>query len=134
MAFDGHYLKVGTTVFPNSLLAKSGYENTPNQETDKNSYIDGKGGLHRTILSTTRSTVKFRTIDSLSYGQKIIIKAFFIPRSVITLEYWNDEDDDYKTARFYVPPVTYVHKGQDKYKQPLYEGLEITLIAYEGDQ
>jgi hypothetical protein len=134
MAFSGYYIKVNGTTFPNSLLAQEGYEDTPNQQTDKNSYVDGRGALHRNVLEVTRSSVKFRTIDGLTYGQKLIVKAFFIPRTVITMEYWNDEDDAYKTARFYVPTITYVHKSQDRNKLPIYKALEIEFIAYEGDQ
>lgn len=134
MAFEGYYIKVNGTTFPNDLLAKEGYSNTPCIRTDKNSYVDGKGALHRTILPVKRSTLKINTIDGFTYGQKLIMKAFFIPRDVITITYWNDETDAYETARFYVPEITYIHKSQDKYKQPIYKALEIEFIAYEGDQ
>lgn len=133
MAFNGYYIKVNGNTFPNSLIAKEGYSNTPNQRTDKNSYVDGRGALHRNILPVQRSTVKIRTIDDFTYGQKLIIKSFFIPRDVVTMEYWNDETDAYETSRFYVPDIEYVHKSQRK-GQPIYKALELTFIAYEGDQ
>lgn len=134
MVFDGHYIKVNGTAFPNSLLNLDGYSNTPNQRTDKNSYVDGYGGLNRTILPVKRSTVEIKTIDSFTYGQKIIMQAFFIPRDVITMEYWNDETNVYETAKFYVPDIKYTHKNQTKSKIPIYRALEITFIAYKGDQ
>jgi hypothetical protein len=134
MAFQGYYIKVNGTTFPNSLLNREGYSNTPNQRTDKNSYVDGRGALHRNILPVKRSTVKIKTLDGFTYGQKLIIKAFFIPRDVITMEYWNDETDEYEIARFYVPDIEYTHKSQDRHGQPIYNALEITFIAYEGDQ
>lgn len=134
MAFDGHYIKVNGTTFPNGLLAKDGgYACTPNQRTDKDSYVDGTGALHRTILPVQRSTVKIKTVDDLPYSQKVIIQTFFVPRDVVTMEYWNDETNTYETTRFYVPDIEYVHKYQVK-GMPHYNSLEITFIAYEGDQ
>lgn len=133
MAFAGYYLKVNGTTFPNGLLAREGYSNIPNIRTDKNSYVDGKGVLNRSILPVKRSTIKIKTIDGLTYGQKLIIKAFFIPRDLVTLEYWNDEEDAYKTTQLYVPEIEYTHKTQNK-GQPVYNSLEINFIAYKGDQ
>ena len=133
MAFDGHYIKVNGTTFPNDLLAKDGgYSCTPNQRTDKNSYVDGMGALHRTILPVKRSTVKIKTVDNLTYSQKVVVQAFFVPRDVITMQYWNDESNAYETTRFYVPDIEYIHKYQVN-GVPHYNALEITFIAYEGD-
>lgn len=133
MKFDGNYLYVNGTPFPNSLLAMEGYSNTPCIRLDKNSYRDGRGKLHRKILPEKPSKLIIKTIDGFSYGQKLIMKAFFIPRDVITIRYWNDETDEYETAQFYVPEITYVHKYQ-KNKVPYYKALEIEFIAYEGDE
>jgi hypothetical protein len=134
MAFEGYYIKVNGTTFPNDMLANEGYSNTPNIRIDKNSYRDGKGKLHRTILPEKPSTVKLKTIDGITYGQKLILKAFFIPRDVIALTYWNDETDAYETADVYVPEITYTHKGQGKNKLPIYTAIEIEFIAYGGDK
>lgn len=135
MAFEGYYIKVNGTTLPNSLLAYGdGYSNTPCIRIDKNSYRDGRGKLNRSILPEKPSTIKIKTIDGLTYGQKLILKAFFIPRDVINLTYWNDETDRYTTARMYVPEVAYTHKTQDRRRLPVYNALEIEFIAYEGDQ
>lgn len=131
MDFDGNYVYVNDVPFPSELIAEDGYECIPNQEIDKNSYRDGRGTLHRFILPEKPSTVIIRTID-LSYSQKIIVKSFFIPRTVITMRYWNDETDNYETATFYVPPVKYIHKYQ-RNQIPYYKGLELEFIAYGGD-
>lgn len=134
MAFNGYYIKVNGDIFPNYIIAQEGYKCTPNQRTDKNSYIDGTGALHRTILPVKRSTIKLKTIDGFRYSEKLIIKSFFIPRDVVTIDYWNDETDSYQTARFYVPDIEYTHKFLDKNLKPVYSALDITFIAYEGDQ
>lgn len=134
MNFNGNYIYVNNTAFPNSLLAYGdGYSNTPCIRIDKNSYRSGRGKLHRTILPEKPSTITIKTIDEFSYGQKLIMQAFFIPRDLITMRYWNDETNDYETAEFYVPEIKYTHKKQ-KNKVPYYNALEIEFIAYGGDQ
>lgn len=132
MAFLGYYFKVNGVIFPGYLIAEDGYSNTPNQHTDKGDYVDGLGVLHRTILPTKRSTVKITTMDNFSYGSMVILKAFFIPRSLITAEYWNDEAGAYKTASFYVPDVEYVHHKQHD-GSPVYKSITFEFIAYGGD-
>ncbi len=133
MAFAGYYIKVNGTQFPNAFLAREGYSDTPNIRLDKNSYRDGRGKLKRSILPEKPSTIKIKTIDYLSLGQKIILQAFFIPRDVITMEYWNDETNAYEIAEFYVPEITYTHKDLINGVTHL-NSLEIEFIAYEGDQ
>jgi hypothetical protein len=132
MAFDGHYIKVGGVNFPNYLIAQGGYSNTPDIQTDKGSYVNGVGELIRTILPVTRSTVKITTIDGFSIGSLLIMRAFFIPRTTVSMEYWNDEKQAYKTANFYVPEIEYVHIDQNKLI-PRYKALTIEFIAYGGD-
>lgn len=134
MAFNGYFIKVGSNIFPNYILAKEGYKNTPNQRTDLNSYTDGSGALHRNILPVKRSTVKLNTIDLFKYSEKLIIQSYFPSRDVVTMEYWNDETNNYEIARFYVPDIEFVISHLDKNKKPVYKALEITFIAYEGDQ
>ena len=133
MAFEGYYIKKEGNIFPNYIIASEGYKCTPNQRTDKNSYVDGNGALHRNILPVQRSTVKLTTIDGFTYSEKLLIKSFFIPKDVVTLTYWNDETDTYETTRFYVPDIEWVHKHQRDNK-PVYKALELTFVAYEGDQ
>jgi hypothetical protein len=135
MAFEGYYIKVNGNTLPNSLLTYGdGYSNTPCIRIDKNSYRNGRGRLNRTILPEKPSTIKIKTIDDLTYGQKIILKAYFIPRDKIALTYWNDETDAYETTDVYVPEITYVHKTQDGKGMPVYNAIEIEFIAYGGDQ
>jgi hypothetical protein len=133
MALNGYFVKVGTTTFPNYIIARGGYKCTPNQRTDKNSYIDGKGGLNRSILPVKRTTVKIQTIEGLRYSEKLIIQSLFPSRDVVTMEYWNDEDNAYKTAKFYVPDIEFVTDYVDKGGKQVYQALEIIFVAYEGD-
>lgn len=133
MAFQGYFIKKDGVPFPNRLVARKGYESVPNRRTDKNSYVDGMGELHRTILPKKRSTFVLRTVGDLSDADVTLIQSFFPNRDVVTLEYWNREENAYKTAKFYVPEITYVTDILDENDQPVYDPLEIEFIAYGGD-
>ncbi len=129
MTGSGYLLKVGSNIFPNALIAKGGYSNTPNRRQDKNSYVDGTGKLNRTILPVKRTTSKIKTID-LTYGQKLIVQAFFPNRDYVTAERWNDETNSYETGICYVPDVEYIIDHIDKNGNFYYQGIEIEFIAY----
>ena len=131
--FAGYFLKKGTTKLDNTIIAPGGYNNTPNRRTDKNSYIDGDGTLHRSILPVMRSTIEITTVGMLTYEQKCTLQAMFPSRDSTTLTYWNDETNAYETATFYVPDVKYTIE-EVKEGKPYYQSISVTLIAYGGDQ
>ncbi|MDF2907581.1 MAG: hypothetical protein K0R34_2902 [Herbinix sp.] len=133
MAFSNYVFKVGLLSFPLDLIAPGGYDTTPNQRTDKNSYVDGKGDLHRTILPTKRSSVSIITLDDLTEAQTLQIQALFPNRDIVTASYWNKESNAYKTATFYMPSIKWVINRFDDAGQPLYKALELEFIAYGGD-
>lgn len=132
MTGKGYVLKVNGTVFPNSLLAPGGYSNTPNRRQDKNSYTDGRGTTHRNILPVKRTTVKIKTIDNLTNGQKIIVQAFFPNRDLVTAEVWNDEINNYQTIKSYIPDIEYTIDHIDKKGNFYYNAIEFELIDYGG--
>lgn len=132
MTGNGYVLKVGDTVFPNSLLAKGGYSNTPNRRQDKNSYTDGRGKTHRNILPIKRTTVKIKTIDVLTYGQKLIVQAFFPNRDHVTAQIWNDETNSYQTMICYAPDVEYTINHIDRDGNFYYNAIEFEFIDYGG--
>ena len=123
-------LKVGDTVFPNALLAPSGYSNTPDRRQDKNSYTDGTGVTQRSILPARKTTAKIRTKDDLTYGQKLIVQAFFPNRDHVVGQIWNDERNEYQTMICYVPDIEYTVKHIDKDGNFYYEPLEFEFIDY----
>ena len=132
MTGNGYVIKVNGTVFPNSLLAMGGYKNTPNRRQDKNSYTDGRGTTHRSILPVKRTTIKVKTVDQLTHGQKVIIQAFFPNRDMVTADIWNDETNTYQTMRCYVPDVEYTITHIDKKGNFYYDAIEFEFIDYGG--
>ena len=78
MTGNGYVLKVNGNIFPNSPpFAPGGYSNIPDRRQDKNSYTDGRGVTHRSILPVKRTTVKIKTVDNLTHGQLLIVKSYF---------------------------------------------------------
>ena len=131
MAANGYPIMVNGTPFPLALLAPKGYSNIPNRRQDKGSYTDGVGGTIRNILPKRKTTIKIKTIDDLSYGQKLIVQAFFPNRDLVNLTYWNDEDNAYKTIQCYVPDVEYVwNKVNKKTNAVYYAAVEFEYIDY----
>lgn len=133
MTGKGYVLKVNGTVFPNYLLAPEGYSNTPDRRQDKNSYTDGKGTTHRKILPVKRTTIKIKTVDDLTYGQKLIVQAFFPNRDRVTAEVWNDERNAYQTMVCYVPDVEYTIKKIDRNGNFRYAAIEFEFIDYGSE-
>lgn len=133
MTGHGYVIKVNGTPFPNALLAVDGYSNTPNRRQDKGSYTDGQGKTIRNILPIKRTTVKVKTIDFLSYGQKLIVQSFFPNRDKVILECWNDEINGYQTIECYVPDVEYTVHHIDKSGNFYWNGIEFEFISYGGD-
>lgn len=135
MAFEGYLMKAFGTTFPHKYIQISTYQTTPSQRQDLDSYQDSKGNLHRTVVPHDRSKIVFKTIDDLKLAEKQEIQAFFngamnnARERKITLTYWNDEDNMYKTSSFYIPDVTYPIKrimGNDI----VYDSVEYHLIEY----
>ena len=135
MAFEGYLMKAGAATFPHKYIQISTYQTTPSQRQDLDSYQDSKGNLHRTVVPHDRSKIVFKTIDNLKLAEKQEIQAFFngamtnARERKVTLAYWNDEDNMYKTGSFYIPDVTYPIKrimGNDI----VYGSVEYHLIEY----
>ncbi|MEG0689215.1 MAG: DUF6711 family protein [Hungatella sp.] len=126
MAFKGYLLKINGSVFPNKYIAK--YKATPNQRQDDDSYQDSTGELHREILPHRRSKIEFST-RYLWLEEKIVFQLYFRSRDKLTVEYWNDEVNDYAVGVFYAPDIDYeVYRIQGGNLE--YLPIRIALIEY----
>ncbi len=107
MAFEGYLIKINGTAFPNSYILMDSYDSSPNQLMDDDSYTDGDGKLHRNVLPHTRSKLEFNTVPKLTLADKMAIQSFIPTRVKLTVKYWNDESNTYKSGEFYVPDITF---------------------------
>lgn len=132
MTGNGYVLEVNGVVFPNALLAKGGYSNTPDREQDEGSFTDANGETHRQILPYTKTTIKIKTKDYLTFGQKQIVQSFFPNRSYVEANVWNDARNAYQKMKCYVPDVTYTVAHIDNQGNFYYDGIEFEFIDYGG--
>ncbi len=121
-------LTKGSEVFPERLIAEDGYSSTPNMQSDKNSFTDGDGKLHRTILPHTRSKVRVELLD-MSQVDKIYVQSFFPSRSNVDFDYWNDEDNMITPGVFYIPDIEFKIKS-NKGGVKVYRGFAFEMIEY----
>ena len=125
--FKGYLLR-NTAVgkFPRQTIKS--YSCTPNQQSDKNTYVDEQGLLHRDVLPHTSTKIEFETVP-MNLNQKIQFQKYFPSRTVVELEYWNDETNDYEIGTFYVPTIefsVYAVWGNDIRYNP----IRVAFIEY----
>jgi CHASE2 domain-containing sensor protein len=129
MAFLGYLIKVGEVVLStNKYISHGSYISTPNQITDDDTYVDGDGLLHRSTVPHTRSKIEFNT-PYLRLADKIALQALLPSRVELSVTYWNDEDNEYQTGKFYVPDITFeIYSTSDT--DILYKPIRIAFIEY----
>lgn len=129
--FLGYLIRNSYGTLSRDLLAENGYKSNPNIQTDKNSYTDGTGLTHRTILSHLRSKIWLTFKDEISTTEKQHVQTIFPSRTLVKLTYWNDEEEKYKSGDFYIPDIDWTIKRIDKATNTrYYSSLAITLIEY----
>lgn len=127
--FKGYLLRnTAVGIIPNKFLQANGYSCTPNQQSDKNTYVDEEGLLHRDVLPHTSTKIEFNT-PPMHLNDKIAFQKYFPSRTVVELEYWNDETNDYEIGSFYVPSIEFSYYavwGNDI----LYNPIRVAFIEY----
>ncbi|MCH5298007.1 MAG: hypothetical protein J1E85_10120 [Ruminococcus sp.] len=108
--YNGYLLKFGDTIMPNKYFLE--YSSTPNQRMESDAQTDQLGALHRTTLPHHRTSIKFSThilsLDEKIKFQNIINNA--ITNSLqrkVSVTYWNDETNSYKSGSFYIPDIEF---------------------------
>lgn len=127
--FNGYLLR-NTAVgdIPLSFIKANSYSSSPNQQSDRNTYVDEQGLLHRDVLPHTSTKIEFETVP-MNLNQKMQFQKFFPNRTVVELEYWNDETNDYEIGKFYVPTIefsVYAVWGNDIRYNP----IRVAFIEY----
>lgn len=128
--FEGWLIKTPFGILPNKFIFKDSYEQTPLQRMDLDPRRNAKGLLIRNVLPYAATTIKFQTIP-MSLDQKLEFQQYFSSsdREKITLTYWCDETNDYRTADFYIPDITWSWYGLLG-GVPYYNSCQIELIGY----
>jgi len=138
MSFNGYLIKATKTnkEFPNKYIAWESYDSTPNQREEIKAYRDeNTRNLTRVTATGHKTKIVFKTLDNLHLVEKQEIQNWFTSaesdsnQRKINLEYWNDEDNTYKTADFYRPDIKFTMKKVTS-TDITYKQLEISLVEY----
>lgn len=102
--YRGYLMKVSGTIVSKKFFQN--YKSTPNRQTDLNPWTDSTGLTHRNVLPHKKSTITFTT-PPLYLEDKIELQGLFPDRTLVGIEYWNDETNNYTTGEFYIPDVEF---------------------------
>lgn len=138
MSWAGYFIKSTKTgqIFPNEYIAWESYESEPNHREEIKAYRDDNTrDLTRITAEGTKSSLAFTTREGLHLADKMAIQAFFTNgesnalERKINLEYWNDEENTYKTADFYRPDIKFKIRKITS-TDIIYQAMDIDLIEY----
>lgn len=136
--FRGYLLKAtaNNKIFPQKYIALESYSSEPNHREEIKAYRDDNTrDLTRITAEGTKTSISFTTRNNLHLAEKEEIQKFFTSaESValerkITLEYWNDEENIYKTGVFYRPDIKFQIK-QIMEDDIVYKEITISLVEY----
>ncbi|MCD8371800.1 MAG: hypothetical protein LUD27_00670 [Clostridia bacterium] len=133
-SFAGFLLKTADGTILDKFIQADKYVTTPDQRQDSDSYRDGYGELHRTVLSNVVTDLKITTVPMTLEEKLCFFDAIYSgleekAERKVTLTYWNDETHDYCTDTFYIPDIKFtIHHYDDK--TIYYDAAEIEFIGY----
>lgn len=123
MAYSGYRIKIGGTIFPNNDIAKGSYSFEKSPRVSK-SWDDLTGIDHETYYPDEKATITF-SIREHTASDHATFSAFFSSRSV-TVQYWNDNANEYSEGIFKVKPFKWKHATVTS-DGAFYEKTQITL-------
>ena len=137
MAFEGYYIKFGTSKFPNKFLLKGSYSCTPNKKVTISSYVDANRKEHEDNAEATKTEISIITQDYLTTKDKNEIIACLNMGVTSTIEklykvtYWNPLKDAYDTITAKMDDLDFAVVGKNS-DGPLYGAIEIKLTQNVG--
>lgn len=139
--FQGYLFKATRTgqEFPLKYINYESWNSTPKQREELKAYRDDNTrNLTRVTAEGMKSVFSFETRAKLHLADKIAIQTFFTSaeedaeahhQRKVQLTYWNDETNQYETAYFYRPDVTFpIVKVLDD--DIIYGALKFEFVEY----
>lgn len=138
--FRGYMYKAlkNNVIFPNQYIQFKTWKSTPNQREEIKAYRDDNTRQLYRFTASGKKTVFSHTIRGpIHLADKIAIQNWFTSNEEaadheqrkIHLEYWNDEDNMYKTGWFYRPNLTFPIIRIDD-DDIIYDEIQLDLIEY----
>lgn len=137
MYFQGFLIMLGGKdgeILPNEFIVYDTYVSTPNMRLDLDSKRDTLGHMHRNVLAHTVTEIDFTVppLNNLKHNYLLDLihrNMSDTHRKEIVLYYWDDENHDYKTGKFYVPDMKFKIRRIDEKKNLIeYDELELSFI------
>lgn len=134
MDFQGYLIKFGNSTFPLSLMDLGGWSAIPNRRLDAEAERDLDMELHRETSPNYKTNITIKTLP-MNLAEKIAMQAVINDGMVdeverrISCTYWNDETNEYVTAEFYFPDITYTIREVTA-NNIEYDHITITMIQY----
>ena len=135
MAFNGYLIKLGGssgTELPLSYVKAESYSATPNQRMESEAKRAVTGLLKRTTCEHTATKIEINTVPMTNSLWNMIKTRFTnqLQRD-ITLEYYDNETDSYKTGNFYMPDIQYPILRVDTDANLIhYDSIRLAFIEY----
>lgn len=128
----GYLIKFGNTIMPNTYFGE--FTSTPDQRLDTDSERDNTGYLRRTTLPNGKTSIKFAThildLDEKIEFQSIINGSIVdIVQRKVSVTFWDDETNYYKTSVFYLPDIEYSIMDANS-QTIMYNPISVELIEY----
>lgn len=134
----GYFLKAtaNNTVLSNSYIKYESWSSTPNNREEIKAYRDENSrDLTRVTAAGRKTAIQFQTRENMHLADKIAFQQFFTAaesdagQRKISLEYWNDEENTYKTGVFYRANTQFkIKKVTDT--DIIYHPVTIDLVEY----
>lgn len=134
MAFAGYLIKKEAAELSMKYIKAESYTSTPDQRMDLSADRDTTGLLHRDVVAHKPMKIEFTT-PYITNEDVAELNTFFgfadnLERKV-TLEYYDQETDSYKTGTFYVPDINYIiYNVNISNDTILYQPIRYAFIEY----
>lgn len=108
MAYAGYRIKINNTIFPNHDMQKGSYSITRNPRVAR-SWTDVTGITHEVYYPTDKTIISF-AIREHNPTDHAALAALFSTRADVTVYYWDDNADDYRTGTFKINDIKWKHR------------------------
>lgn len=109
--YNGYRIKLNGTIFPNKYIAKGSFKIT-NQKRVIEIWKDSNQVEHEVTVASTKALITFTIIPrSFAEHQKIMEFTALRYGGTVTVEYYDDKNDVYKTASCRLENITFSHRN-----------------------
>lgn len=139
MAYNGYLIKVGGsggTSLPMKYIKVEGYNITPDQRMESEAKRAITGSLHRTTVEHTASKIEFTTPVMTNLDMDSMMSMFRNAWSnsqerKLTLEYYDNETNSYKSGVFYMPDIKFsIDHIDSDLNMVYYKETRVAFIEY----